>query len=135
MEQIKKIESFDDFKPANDGHYSNYEGFEVETTEQRIYVLISNSSSCCENWGHFATPDDPKEFIGAQLLKVEIVDEALNKETFEKDCGDVYDGGVMFVNFETDRGTFQLTAYNKHNGYYGHTAKVISRDLNTEMSL
>ena len=27
---------------------------------------------------------------------------------------------IQFINFETDRGVFQLTVYNTHNGYYGH---------------
>ena len=34
------------------------------------------------------------------------------------------EGGVMFVNLETDMGTLQFVAYNEHNGYYGHEAKV-----------
>ena len=31
---------------------------------------------------------------------------------------------VQFVNFKTNRGTFQFTVYNCHNGYYGHDITV-----------
>ena len=37
---------------------------------------------------------------------------------------------AMFVNFETSNGTFQLTMYNTHNGYYGHSAVLVSKQLN-----
>ena len=36
---------------------------------------------------------------------------------------------TMFVNFETSSGTFQLTCYNSHNGYYGHDVTVVSNQL------
>ena len=35
----------------------------------------------------------------------------------------------MFVDIVTDRGVLQFVAYNIHNGYYGHEAKVISTQL------
>ena len=37
-------------------------------------------------------------------------------------------GGIQFVDFVTDRGTFQLAVYNSHNGYYGHGILVLKND-------
>jgi hypothetical protein len=130
-ETIKAIKSVDGLKLEEEKNWRSYEGFEVETDQQKILVLVDENSCCCERFGYISTPDDTKEFIGSKLLKVEIVDEVLNKAAWDKQFEYGLDhGGVIFVNFETDQGLFQLTVYNSHNGYYGHNARVISRDLN-----
>ena len=49
--------------------------------------------------------------------------------------GDYFEGGVMFVNITTSKGVLQFVAYNEHNGYYGHSACVISKQLNHEECL
>ena len=66
--------------------------------------------------------------IAANHLVISLLQ--MNKEEFEKHLKyGVEDGGTIFVNFETDKGTFQLTAYNSHNGYYSHTAKFIVNEI------
>lgn len=131
-ELIKNIKGIHDFRLTPDS-YTHFSGYEVETDCQKILVLVDQVQSCCESAGYLSTPDDPKEFVGAQLRKVEIVDQALSKEAWDKEHPYGLDrGGVVFVNFETDQGLFQLAVYNSHNGYYGHDARVVSRDLNYE---
>jgi hypothetical protein len=71
-----------------------------------------------------SSDDEFHEFIGAELLSVDIVDKALNKKT---DI-DVYEGGIIFVNIETSKGILQFAVYNEHNGYYGHSARVVVGD-------
>lgn len=101
----------------------SYEGFVVTTNKRRIRVGISTGQSCCEVTGYFTSEDDPKTFIGKRLMSVAVVDELLNKTQLDSlDCLD--QGGVMFVNFETEDGTLQFVCYNSHNGYYGHEAIV-----------
>lgn len=130
QEKILKIEEKDRFE-IDDANYSVYDGFFITTNKQVIIIAIQASQSCCEDWGYFMTNDDISEFIGAELKTVEIVDDCLiKKEIPNLDCGD-----VMFVNFETDKGTLQFTAYNSHNGYYGHEAIVRSEQLNYECDL
>lgn len=72
--------------------------------------------------GLLQSEDDLTAYIGAELREVHLTDTALNKAAVEK--SDYYDGddggGIQFVDFVTDRGTFQLAVYNSHNGYYGH---------------
>ncbi len=121
MEIIKSIVEFD----------SSEAGFEVHTSEQVIRLCIDNISSCCEQWGWFWCNDNPQDFVGAQLLDVKLTDTALNAAPLDEN-GNVreFAGSLMFVNLETDRGTLQFVAYNDHNGYYGHEARVQCRQLN-----
>lgn len=95
-----------------------YDGYEVVTTKHRYFFGIEDGQSCCENWGYFVTNDNIEDFFNATLFSVDIVDDCLRKEK----APSIYEGGVMFVNFETSHGTLQFTAYNEHNGYYGHRA-------------
>ena len=123
---MEKIVEIKDYK-AKEG-YGNVAGFEVLTTDQSIKLYIDNESSCCEKWGYFWCNDNPQDFIGAELRSVSLTDTALNEAQMK--ANDLnpndkwFEGGVMFVNLETDKGTLQFVAYNEHNGYYGHEAKV-----------
>ena len=123
MERIVEIKDYE----ANDG-YDNVAGFEVVTTKQSIKLFIDNDSPCCENWGHFWCNDNPQDFVGAVLISVSLTDTALNEAQMKANDLNLddkwFEGGVMFVNLETDKGTLQFVAYNEHNGYYGHKAKV-----------
>ena len=97
----------------------------VNTTQTEILVLIDNGQSCCENWGYFSSEDNHTPYIGAELNKVDLTDVALNKTKVEKSGWYEDNGGIQFVDFVTDKGTFQLAVYNAHNGYYGHGIAVV----------
>lgn len=105
--------------------FDNKEGFAIVTDKQKIVMGISSNQSCCENFGYFWTNDSVENFVGAKLLNVSLTDTLLKTESFDKE----YAGDVMFVNFETNKGTLQFVAYNEHNGYYGHEAVVVSTQL------
>jgi hypothetical protein len=137
MEKILKIEPISDYDHKDaDGWSNSFDGYKITTDQQEILCLISNGQSCCESWGIFESQDDYSDFIGATLNDVKIVDTALNVEKWNKDFEYGLDaGGVMFVNFETDAGTFQLAAYNSHNGYYGHSAILISKQVNESVGV
>ena len=104
------------------------------TDQQTIKVGISSGQSCCESYGYLTTNDDLKEFEGTELLSISIVDTALNNKKIEE-LEYLDAGGAMFVNFETSKGLMQLVAYNGHNGYYGHDAVLVSKQLNHEECL
>lgn len=121
MEKILKIvEGALDYGQYN----STMEGYFIITEKRVIKVLISNNQSCCEDWGYCASDDLPNEFIGAELLSVDITDDKL--ETFKFETG--YEGAAQFVTFVTDRGPFQVAVYNWHNGYYGHAISIKEDD-------
>jgi hypothetical protein len=129
MEKIIKIEEAT-FK-TNENDWREFIGYQVITNQQTIKVGISDGKSCCEDYGYLITNDDTKDFIGATLLSISIVDVALNNKEIEQ-LEYLDRGGVMFVNFETSKGLLQLAAYNAHNGYYGHDAVLVSKQLNHE---
>lgn len=143
-EIIKKIEEFEKDREYEPYHHAEA-GFEIETNEQIIVLAIDNESSCCEYWGYFLTEDDIDKFIGRELRGVKITDTNRSTKQFfnyDKSWGEEseYDysnedhigldeGEVLFVDIETDIGPLQFVAYNAHNGYYGHTARVESKQL------
>lgn len=92
--------------------------------EDEEYVFeISDERDCCEIWGSFLSEDDLSRYIGAELLDIYFTDTSLNTEYVQKIASyktrsDYHN--VQFVNFKTNRGVFQFTVYNCHNGYYGH---------------
>lgn len=115
METITAISAVDD-------------GFDVSTDTQTIKLRMDTDTSCCESPGYFMSEEDTTQFVGARLISVQVVDEALS--TVE--VPDVYDGGVMFVNIETDKGLLQFVAYNSQNGYYSHPASVTCTQITHE---
>ena len=132
MEKILRIE--ETIFKTSEKDWSSYEGYQVITDQQTIKVGISSGQSCCESYGYLTTNDNLKEFEGAELLSISIVDAALNNKKIEE-LEYLDEGGAMFVNFETSKGLMQLVAYNAHNGYYGHDAVLISKQLNVSESL
>ena len=120
------------------GKYDNYDGFIIKTNLQEIKVGIENGQSCCEQWGYLTSEDsdDLDSFIGGELLSITSTDSTLMSTTLDKLSTEGIDiDSAVFITFETTKGTFQITAYNEHNGYYGHDVKVLSNQLNLEITL
>lgn len=97
-----------------------YDGYKITTEEHEYHLLIENGQSCCESWGYFVSDDNYLEYVNANLLDVKFTDVALNTTKLNESDYYVDDGGIQFVDFETDKGILQFTVYNSHNGYYGH---------------
>jgi hypothetical protein len=136
MEKIKSIKEGEFKYPENSQRYDTMDGYIIETTNQTIKLGIDNCQQCCEEWGYFLTEDDPEDFIGAKLLDIKITDTLLREAKHLKVSGELPDelhtGNAMFVDLITDRGVLQFVAYNEHNGFYGHDACVISKQLKYE---
>jgi hypothetical protein len=129
MEKISYVQEIHDFKPKADGWYS-CDGFEIVTDKQTIRFGISNGQSCCEDWGYLTTNDNLDDFIGAEIREITKTDTALDtKKIADRFEYGFYEGGIIFINIETDKGTLQLAAYNSHNGYYGHSVYMESEQL------
>lgn len=112
---IKEVEDF-----SHDGDV--YDGWVIQTTRQKILLLVTNSQSCCESWGCITSDDNVSQFEGTELRGVSVVDTALNTKVVEDLFLD--EGGVSFINIETNIGVLQLAVYNAHNGYYGHQVHI-----------
>lgn len=128
MEIIKSIQEVHN-KKLNRTDYSEYDGFLIKTDKQDIFIGIDNHQDCCEQFGYLTSEDNLKDFVGAQLNNIIKVDKALNSKILEQ-TNSLDEGSAIFVNLETSNGTLQFTVYNSHNGYYGHEAIVISKELN-----
>ena len=128
MEKILRIEETNFKTKEND--WNSYEGFQIITDKQTIKLGISDGQSCCERSGYFMSEDDFTEFIGANLIDLAITDTCLNTKKLEAE--ELYEPDLMFINLNTDKGLLQFVAYNSHNGYYGHSAVVVSEQLNHE---
>jgi len=153
IQSITEIETTRPAEWSNTDYENSYGGYRITTDEQEINLLISNDQSCCEKWGYFFCNEEVDEFVGAELHSISLTDTALHTETFwekaPKATSYNYENKVrvprefgadafeqlMFVNLETDRGTLQFVAYNDHNGYYGHQARVESKQLTHTESL
>ena len=119
-----KIKTIEDIT-VKSGNYSEMEGYKITTDKgHELLVLIDNGQSCCEDWGYFSSEDDLENFIGAELLKVNLVNSELRVGLVKQKTDYVEEDSCMFVNVETSIGTLQLTVYNEHNGYYSHSVKV-----------
>ena len=106
-----------------------YEGGRIQTDKRTIKFGISSGQNCCEHWGYFSTLDNPDDFIGANLLDVELCDSDLKVHTeTSKYLEDNFLSvdSCIFVTVKTSVGDFQLTVYNEHNGYYGHGVMMVS---------
>lgn len=109
--------------------------YDTLSMDDEITIQISNEQDCCEVWGAMLSEDDLSPYIGSKLLEIYFTDTSLNTEHLQlisnyKTCYDYHN--VQFINIRTDKGTFQFTVYNCHNGYYGHDVTVVRdgyRDL------
>ncbi len=136
METILRIEDTVFKDKDSMGYEVEYAGYVITTDEQVIKIGVSTEQDCCEKPGHFSSADNLDDFIGARLSFLTIADSELQPGlTKERTNGGIYEGGIMHVNLDTDRGILQLTAYNDHNGYYGHAGIVVSEQLKHETTL
>ena len=133
---MEKILEIKEVHIGNEGAWDGYMGYLIITDEQEIELTISAGQCCCERTGYFMSEDNTEDYVGANLLGLEITDIALNEaKMIEESLGGLndkdsyFEGGVMFVDIKTDKGVLQFVAYNEHNGYYGHDAKIVSTFL------
>lgn len=130
MEKIIQITS-NGFKTDK----GSYDGYVITTDKQDIKIGITDSSNCCEQWGYFASEDNLEDFIGSDLLKIEMVDSAINIQKLEEESKYLTVEECIFVNIYTSKGLLQLAVYNRHNGYYSHGVVIISEQLNESTRL
>ena len=130
MEKIVSINPNASFIDDSQGWANSMEGVIITTTEQTIRMGISDRQNCCERSGYFFTEDNVEDFIGAELLSVDLTDAGLHTQTLTEEFEyGLDDCAVMFVTLRTSKGVLQFTAYNRHNGYYSHAAVVQSKQI------
>lgn len=103
-------------------------GYEIHTDQQVISFLIDNSAGCCENWGYITTEDTLSDFVGAVLLDIKLIDMDFESHPLTKGMYST-EMSYCFIDVITSKGVLQFVLYNQHNGYYGHTATITSKQL------
>ena len=136
IEKILEIREVENSSYEGADSWFKGDGFLIKTDKQEIKILISNSQDCCEQWGYFCANDDFKDYIGAELNNIKFVDDCLNKKILDQKLEyGIDEGEIKFIILETSKGDLQFSVYNNHNGYYGHSACVISKQLKEEFVL
>lgn len=115
-----------------------FSGFIITTNKQVIKLGISAYPVCCEKYGYLVTNDTLKSFLNSTILSIDLVDTELVAGKLESVCPKdefkIY-YNTMFINISTDVGTLQFTAYNHHDGDYGHKSVLVSKELSAEKEL
>ena len=126
-DSVKRKSEMEIIKEIKEISKNGYDGYLIITNEQEIELSIDNSQSCCERWGYFMSEDNFDDYINSQLLDIKLTDTFLNETKMkENDVESLSEGGIMFVDIKTNEGVLQFVAYNEHNGWYGHEAKITS---------
>lgn len=124
-----------------DNYWDRDLGYTIDGVTQqgervKLSLLIDAERSCCESFGAtvrtgtFARgecghggyidsqPEEVNALLGATVTGLRVV-----CQTPESDDGDREH--VLFIELTHDRGVTTFTVYNQHDGYYGHSAKVV----------
>ena len=73
--------------------------------------LFDDGRSCCES-RYMRTDDNLIDYIGAQLLDVEIKEAPKMPAKYDEH-------EIQFLEVRTSKGCFTMSCHNEHNGYYG----------------
>ena len=103
------------------GDEDDIEGYIINTNKGNISFLVNNQHQCCERFGYLSTPDNHSEYINENILNITIT----HNYTVDENDGDTLTNNIMFITLNTTSGDLQFSAYNVHNGYYGHEVDIV----------
>lgn len=93
-----------------------------------LSFAIDSHQHCCEDSGYFISQDsgDFERFIGAKILNINVSYDSddYTELRVTENANTICVSDCVYVTVYTDKGDFQFTAYNVHNGYYGHNVKI-----------
>lgn len=106
-------------------------GIKITTNKQEIKVLINDFQSCCEQYDVLILSPNCTlpipDIIGHEIKNVGWGKEIVNNLTCQIGSLNFYNETLQesaIVNIETNKGLYQIIAYNDHNGYYQHSVCV-----------
>lgn len=80
-------------------------------SDESTLQMYDDGQSCCEA-RYMRTDDNLSEYEGATIINFEI-------KTADNIADEYGDHEIQFLEVTTDKGVFQLSNHNEHNGYYG----------------
>lgn len=132
---MEKIVSIEEVYDKNVGNLFGLEGFSIKTSKQEVLLLVTGGKVCCEDIGYLMSEDDVSDYIGSELLDIELTDVGLDVRSIQEEIKEdhqIESGGIVFVNIKTSSGLLQFVVYNYHNGNYGHRVMIRSNQLEYE---
>lgn len=85
-----------------------------KNNEKILYFSLSHESECCETFGMSLIPSDIQPFINKKILEI-----TKQKKNNKDDESNTYT-----ITIKTENGSFEIIAYNNHNGYYTHDVNI-----------
>lgn len=126
-------------------------GFNVETSDQDIRLVISNFSGCCEVWdaaiivGNKFAGELPRSYQkknnNQTFDKIHIRDISNLVKSWEfksvmmEPISSMEETAMMIVTIQCIEGTIKMLVWNEHNGYYPHTATASWNNFTDSQSL
>jgi hypothetical protein len=105
-----------------------YVGFDIETSQQHIKMMIEDSYICCEEYGidMYVFDEKQKTFVLTNETQTEqYVGQSLVHVSWSNTNPTLFeDNSVASVEIECSKNKFLIVANNVHNGYYPHNIKV-----------
>jgi hypothetical protein len=102
------------------------DGYLLETNKKLYYFLIYNYRPCRGKFGYMSTLDNYKGFIGAAINDINYTPDEKACKINLNNLDFSIAGDYIIVVVETNRGSFQLGIYNKHDGCDKHRIQVFS---------
>ena len=91
---------------------SQLEGLRIDFTDNTAIILGDEGENCCES-RYMTNDDDLSYYVGATLLKVEILGGTSTTDQY----GEEHE--IDFLHITTSKGVIVCETHNEHNGYYG----------------
>lgn len=105
-------------------HDVEWNGLLIQTSRQAMLFLMDNFQSCCEEYGVYLE----------NLFNVELKGSVINDIHWIED---IHEEWLSSIKLEvlTSKGTVCIDMYNKHNGCYPHSYKILTSDYKNKGEL
>lgn len=109
----------------------DYEGYRIKTEQDNIKFVVDNSKNIGESWGYLSTPEDLKDYIGAEYLGY--YSNSKEKTKLSNEIEKL--ANCQFLTIKTSNGEIDFTIYNSCGNFYGKETllilnnKIIEREM------
>lgn len=103
-----------------------YEGYRIKTEQDNIKFVVDNSKNVGELWGYLSTPEDLKDYIGAEYLGY--TSDSRDKTKVSNNIERL--SNCQFLNIKTSNGDIDFAVYNAcGNFYHKETLLIINNKI------
>lgn len=92
-------------------------GILIQTSKQAMMFLIDNFQLCCEEYGVYLE----------NLFSIDLIESTIIDMNWIEDVSEEWLSSIK-LELITDKGKVYIYMFNKHNGYYPHSYKILTYD-------